>query len=171
MEYGVPILPVMGVNSNNDLNYKRHVGYSESNLCIQKLYADETLDIICYKITELLEGVDPRGRPIVVPRETVKQVLDSVYQAYRPPTGDIYGRYNVPTDRAESYVQSIIDQTIEIIVSDVRVNIGMDECNSKLTKWTSVYGDFNNHGLRSHAPIKVRKRRPNHTGFVSFMNY
>jgi len=169
MEYGVPI--AHDANYENDYNYKRHVGYKEDNICIKKFYDDETIFIISRKITELLQGVDTQGRPIIVPNKTIKSVMDNVYQSYRPPTGDIYGRYNVPSNLAENYVQSLIDQTIEIIVSDVKVNLGMEQCNAKLSIWDSVYGSFNRKGLRSHAPIKVRKRNTNHRGYVSFMTY
>ena len=157
MEYGVPIM-----HNTNDYNYTRHVGYSESNNCIKKYYNDETLEIMSHKITELLEGVDTQGRPIIVPKQTIKSVMDTIYESYRPPTGDIYGRYNVPSNLTENYVQSLIDQTIEVIVSDVKANLGMDEANSKLNIWTSLLGSFNNHGLRSHAPIKIRKKNTNH---------
>ena len=37
----------------------------------------------------------------------------------------------------------------------------MEENNRKLTIWTTVYGDFNAHQLRQHAPIKVLNKRPN----------
>ena len=36
----------------------------------------------------------------------------------------------------------------------------MEENNKKLSIWTTVYGDFNAHGLRQHPPIKIRKKRP-----------
>lgn len=166
MEWGVPIF-----NNSNDYNYTRHVGWSESNNCIKKFYNDETILIMSRKITELLQGVDTQGRPIIVPDQTIKNVMDTIYESYRPPTGDIYGRYNVPSGEPENYVQSLIDQTIEIIVADVKANLGMEQANAKLSAWIQIYGSFNNHGLRSHPPIKIRERNSNHRGFVSFMNY
>jgi hypothetical protein len=45
----------------------------------------------------------------------------------------------------------------------------MDECNSKLSAWTTILGDFNEHGLRRHAPIKLREKRPMPMAFN--MNY
>jgi hypothetical protein len=43
---------------------------------------------------------------------------------------------------------------------DVKGNLGMDDNNSKLTIWTTVLGDFNEHGLQSHPKIKLREKRP-----------
>ena len=45
----------------------------------------------------------------------------------------------------------------------------MEENNRKLTIWTTVYGDFNQHGLQQHSKIKVRNKRPNPMEFN--MNY
>jgi hypothetical protein len=45
----------------------------------------------------------------------------------------------------------------------------MDENNKKLTIWTTVLGDFNEHGLRSYAPIKIRENNINKVRFN--MNY
>ena len=106
-------------------------------------------------------GVHPENRPIIVPDSTIYNIMDSIYQGYRPPTGDIYGRYNIPSGTTtESYVQNMIDQVIEVIVSDVRNNYETIENNSKLSIWTTVLGEFNDNGLRSYPPIKTRLRRP-----------
>jgi hypothetical protein len=155
----------------NDYNYNRFVGLSESNDCIKDYFDPNTVKIISHKISQLLDGVEPSGRKIIVPDKTIYSVLSQIYNSYRPPTGDIYGRYNVPTDVPENYIQSLCDQTIEVIVNDVKNNIGIDELNSKLSIWTTVLGDFNNHGLRQYPPIKIRERNTNFRGMVQFMNY
>lgn len=156
MEYGTEIC-----GASCDDNYIKYVGYSESNNCIKKYFDISTVRTISTKITELTLGVDPQNRPIIVPDSTICSVMNDIYSSYRPPTGDIYTRYIVPSGiGTESYVQNMIDQVIEIIVSDIRNNIGMEENNRKLTAWTTVYGDFNEHQLRQHPPIKVRNKRP-----------
>jgi len=152
-----------------DSNYTRHVGYQENNECIRKYFAVETINMISRKITELLQGVDPKGRPIIVPNNTICNIMSTVYSNFRPETGDIYSRYIIPTNNQQSYVQNMIDQVIEIITSQVRNELGMIECNSKLTKWTTVLGTFNTHNLTSHPPIKVLQKRPNPMEFQ--MNY
>lgn len=165
MEYATEIC-----GSFCDDNYVKHVGYSENNVCIQKYYNQSTVRIISKKITELTLGVDPQNRPIIVPDSTICSIMSDVYNSYRPPTGDIYSRYIVPSGTSsESYVQNMIDQVIEIIVSDIRNNLEMEENNRKLSIWTTVYGDFNQSGLRQHPPIKVRNKRPTPLQFN--MNY
>jgi hypothetical protein len=105
-------------------------------------------------------GVDKQNRPIIVPDKTICSVMSSVYENFRPETGDIFTRYNIPKARSQNYVQQMIDEVINIITTDVKVNLGMDECNRNLSIWTTVLGDFNEHGLRSHSKIKLRENRP-----------
>lgn len=160
MEYGIQI---DDGNTARDSSYMRHVGWKEDNPCIREYYSKSTLNTISRKVTELLHGVDPNNRPILVPDHIISNVMDSVYNTFRPETKGIYARYNIPSNSqasSESYVQNMIDQTIEIITSDVKNNLGMEECNSKLSVWTTVLGDFNDHGLQSHPQIKIRNKRP-----------
>jgi hypothetical protein len=153
-----------------DDNYIKHVGYKESNPCIRQYFDVSTVRTISKKVTELTLGVDPQNRPIVVPSSTICNVMSDIYESYRPSTGDIYSRYIVPSGTtSESYVQNMIDQVIEVIVSDIRNNLEMEENNRKLSVWSTVYGDFNDQGLRQHPPIKVRNRHPAYGQFN--MNY
>jgi len=55
------------------------------------------------------------------------------------------------------FKQQIILRTINLIVSYIKNQIETNECNKNLTIWTSVYGDFNKHGLRGHPPIKLKE--------------
>jgi len=163
MEYGTYIA---------DENKMRYVGYEQSNDCIKKYYSEENVRKMSKKITELLMGVDPQNRPIIVPDSTITSIMSEVYQAYRPMTGDIYSRYIIPNGtNSESYVEDMINRSIEIIVSDVRNNLGMEEYNKTLTAWTTVYGDFNEHGLQSHPQIKVRGTRKRPSPLQFNMNY
>lgn len=173
MEYGKPIECDLGISrecpEKCDDNYQRFVGYEQYNECIRKLFAPKTIDKLSRKITQLLQGVDPKGRPIIVPNRRICTVLSSVYNGYRPPTGDIYSRYIVPNNEQTDMVQSILDQTVEIITENVRNNLGIEENNSKLSAWVQVYGDFNPHGLRRYSPIKLKRRRATRMQFN--MNY
>ena len=144
-----------------DDNYNRYVGYKEDNVGIREYFDTKTVRTISNKVTELLQGVDPENRPIIVPDKTICSIMSQIYYSYRPPTGDIYSRYIVPSGTSsESYVQNMIDQVIEVITSNVRNSLGMEENNRKLSIWTTVYGDFNEHSLRAHPPIKIRNKRP-----------
>jgi hypothetical protein len=161
----------MNYGNVNDDNYYRFAGWEESTYGISEYFSDKTVKIISHKVSQLLEGVDPQGRKIIVPNDTITSVMSQIYNSFRPPTGDIYGRYNIPTNEPENYNQDMINQVIEVITSDVKANIGMEECNRKLTAWTTVLGDFNEHKLRQYSTLKVRDKNTNFRGHVSFMNY
>ncbi len=153
-----------------DLNFVRHVGYTESTPCIREYYSQNTITTISHKVTQLLMGVDPDNRPIVVPDRMICNIMSWVYDGYRPATGDIYGRYTVPNNEPANMVDDMINQVINIIVSDVKINLETEQNNAKLSVWTSILGDgVNDNGLRSHAPIKVRHKRPE--PFLFNMNY
>jgi len=152
-----------------DNNYFRHVGWRENNACIRKYFSPQTIKTISTKITQLLQGVDQHNRPIIIPNNAICNIMSSVYSNFRPETGDIYSRYIIPTETQQSYVQNMIDQVIEVIVSQVKSELGFQQSNAKLTKWTTVLGNFNQHGLTQHPPIKVLQKRPNPMEFQ--MNY
>ena len=152
-------------NSNNVyiLEHDDNIGLAKD------FFTEEVLRLISRKITELTLGVDPLNRPIVASRENILGIMNSLYDNYTPPVGDIYSRYIVPSGDFTNELQNLIDKTIEVITNDIRVNLGMQENNSKLTIWTTVLGDFNEHGLRPHPPIKMLNRHPARCQFN--MNY
>jgi len=153
-----------------DLNFVRFTGYTESTPCIREYYSQDTITTISHKITQLLMGVDPDNRPIIVPDRTICNIMSWVYDGYRPATGDIYGRYTVPNNEPTNHVNDMINQVINIIVTDVRVNLETEQNNAKLSIWTSVLGDgVNDSGLRAHPPIKLRHKRPQ--PFLFNMNF
>ena len=154
-----------------DTNFIKHVGYQENNDCIRQYFSQETVNTISLKVTELTMGVDPKNRPIIVPKESICNVMSQVYQGFRPAVGSIYSRYVIPTGQPDNYVQMMINEVISIITSDIKNNLEMEEYNRSLSIWTTVLGDFNLHGLSSHDQIKVRNKRPSHAGMISFLNY
>ena len=143
-----------------DYNYLRYVGWDQNNECFRKYYSKETIDMISKKVTELTRGVDPKNRKIIVPDARICEVMDGIYNNFRPATGDIYSRYIVPNNQQANMVQSMIDQTIEVITDFIRNEIGIEQNNQKLSAWVQVYGDFNPHNLTQVPPIKTRERRP-----------
>jgi hypothetical protein len=143
-----------------ELNQQRiaHPGYSNTNSGIEALFSMDTVLFISKKVTELLRQFYPQG--VVVPLDLLINVLNAIYEAYRPSTGDIYSRYTIPSNENQNCIDEIINQTVQVVVTQVKDNIGMDQRNSQLTKWTSLLGDFNQQGLRSHPPIKTNKKKP-----------
>lgn len=151
-------------------NYQnmKHVGFTSSD-CLDAFFSPANIDMTSNKITELLMGVNKENRPIIVPDKTICSVMSAVYENFRPETSDIYGRYNIPGEGVQNYVQRMIDETINIITADVKNNLGMEEHNKTLSIWTTILGDFNKHGLRSHPIIKIRERKP--MAMMFQMNY
>jgi len=146
----------------------RYVGMETEDSIDTYIFSDKNINKMSSVITQLLTGVDKKNRPIIVPDKTITSVLSGVRSKFRPETGDMYTRYNFPSNR-ESDIDRIINETINIIVTDIKDNADVLDCNSKLNIWTTVLGDFNEHGLRSHSKIKLREKRP--TPMLFNMNY
>jgi len=145
-----------------DDNFYRFVGYSqENNKCLQEYFSQKTVNIIKNKVTELTLGVDPYNRPFVVSDKVICNVMSQIYDSFRPATAGIYTRYIMPSGTTSlSYVNDMINQVIEVITMDIKTTTGIEENNKKLTAWTTLYGDFNEHKLRQHSKIKVQNKRP-----------
>ena len=158
---------------NLDNNSMKYIGWNntiQGNDNYSFIWDRNRLLIIQQKITQLLEGVGPSGRSIIVPLDKIAHVLNQVYNSNNPQVGDIYSRYTLPSlSINRDDITEIVDRTINIIVTSIRNEYEMIKCNNKLSIWDSVYGDFNRHGLRAHPPIKVRKRRSERMQF--HMNY
>ena len=157
---------------NIDMGYQKYVGWESTtanNPNYKFLFDPDRLRLYQTKITDLLQGVGPDNRPIIVPIESIGSVLSQCFESNRPQVGDIYSRHiqERKTDRDDGVV--IVDRMINIIVSQIRNEYETIANNNKLTIWNTLLGDFNKEGLRSHPPIKIRKKR---VPFMQFnMNY
>ena len=130
------------------------------NSLTSRLFTKRTLNVIREKTAEYLTGVDRLGRKIIPSDNVITNALYSIFRDHIPQTGDIYGRYTVRDDSTRDDYAYIVDKTISLLVTGIRTDMEMQEQNEKLTIWTTVLGDFNEHGLRSNAPIKVLHKRP-----------
>lgn len=147
---------------NENIDSNQYVGWQQQvswNSFLSKLFSKQTVKIIQQKTSEYLRGLDDQGRKIVPTEKVVENALFGVFNNYRPNTGDIYGKYTVVDNSRDDY-SYIVDQTISLLVRGIRTDIEMQNNNSKLTIWTTLLGDFNEHGLRQYAPIKVKNKRP-----------
>lgn len=156
-----------------DQNFSSHVGWdytSSDSDALKYIFSNSTLDTLSEQITRALRGLDSRGRDIIVPHDKIANVLSSVYSfGTRTNVGDIYTHETIPSIENRNDVRNILNQTMNIVVSAIRDEIITTEQNKKLSVWTTVLGDFNDHGLRSYAPIKLRERHPQYMAFN--MNY
>ena len=155
-------------SSCDSLSYA-FVGWPETSAgdnIVRYLFDPSTIRTISEQITRALAGVDPLGRNIVIPDDKICNVLSSVYrEGTRTEIGDIHSRYVIPQKQARCDERDIINQTINIITSYIRNDVGITENNKKLTVWTTVLGDFNEAGLRSHPIIYTREKHPQYMAF------
>jgi hypothetical protein len=161
----------LGLINNNipDEKYDDRIDMNQSvgwgtvtswNSLTSRLFTKRTLNVIRDKTSEYLTGVDPKGRKIIPSDDVMTDALYSIFRHHIPQTGDIYGRYSIRDESNRDDYAYIIDKTISLIVTGIRTDIEMQEQNEKLSIWTTVLGDFNEHGIRSNAPIKLRHKRP-----------
>lgn len=157
---------------HNYLGFTQFANYTfGDNAFAKSLFSDDTIDHISKLVTKYLDGVDPSGKKIVVTCRTISNALSSIFENYRPNTQDIYTRYNITktTGLPMDDYNYIVYQTVDLIVNQIKLEIETAVQNSKLTVWTTVLGESNQHGLRAHDQIKIRKRKP--PGMLFNMNY
>jgi hypothetical protein len=157
------------VNTSTDMSYMAHVGWREtSSGCkvLDFLYSPSNLQNLQKTLKELLKDVHPEGKTIVVPEKQIAEVLSNIYQNQtKQNVGDIYSRYIIPQEQERNDVQSINKQTIQAIYNMLKTQFEVEANNKKLTIWNSLYGDFNDQGLRAHPPIKIRKKHGQYMAF------
>jgi len=155
------------------LDMNPYVGWetvSQDNPLVQKLFTKTTLSVIQQKTGDYLSGVDPNGRRIIPSERIVISALFGVFREHVPRTGDIYGKYLVVDQAKRDDYSYIVDKTISLLVQGIRDDVETAQHNQSLTIWTTLYGDFNEHKLRQHPPIKVNEgKRPD--PFLFHMRY
>jgi len=168
-----PSVPASGFCIDADCDQQPYVGWdttADGSDKIKYLFSQTNIDYLSRTISEALQGVDPQNRKIIIPDDKICNILNSVYRnGTRPNVGDIHSRYIIPSIQTRNDVRDMNNQTIGIIVSYIKDEIEMTENNKSLTVWNSLYGDFNQVGLRAHPQIKIRKRHPQYMAFN--MNY
>lgn len=160
----------MEVCNQRNENYMRYVGWKESETAFSReLFSDYTIKIIKDRLYEKLKCLRSDGRPIVVTDRVITHVMSQLYDKFNPQLGDIYALLNIPASEPRDDMKLLINMTVETIFTNISNETQMEENNKRLTVWTTVLGDFNEHGLRQHAPIKVNEKNINKVRFN--MNY
>ena len=138
------------------MNISQHVGRNNDNSVeLRSLFSTENLLRISHIITERLRDLVPEG--LIVPIDLICNVLKALYEAYRPPMGNPMTMYNVVSD---DVCLDLSNQAINLITQQVRNEMIAEQNAKKLTIWTTILGDQNEHGLRAHSSIKLKQRRP-----------
>lgn len=111
----------------------------------------ETMEYVSKRITENLADMGN----IVVPIENIENVMNTLYDNYRFYANPM-SMYHVTSDEPIDLTR----QTINLICRQIRDEFALRHNASKLSIWTTILGDYNEHGLRSHPTLKIRKRKP-----------
>ena len=151
-----------------DFNSMRYVGW-QSDCQYSNLYSKKVIKYIQNQVTDLLSKMYPNSAKQLVTEQLVYNTMSSIYDTNRSNVGDIYSRYIVPTIELRCDEATIVHRTINTIVKCISDEKDMIDANKKLSKWTTVYGDFNKYGLRAHSQIKLSEKHPQHMMFN--MNY
>lgn len=157
------------LSSENEMKF---VGWSETikyDNGYKKLFSTEVVKFIQNRVMEILTKAYPDNRPIMPTEHVVLNAISTIYKDSRPGIGDIFTRYTIIQNQPRCDPKTIIFRTINTIARHIMNEYDMLLFNKSLTKWTTVLGDFNKDGLRSHAPIKLRERRTQQMMFN--MNY
>jgi hypothetical protein len=128
--------------------FPRYVGEQDFHFP-KGYYTYDTLNNISRRVTQLLKGVHPEGKNIIVSDRNILSVMDSVFQA-RPRTS----------------IQRMEEQVCAIIVNYIRDEFDTIESNHKLDIWVTKYDGT--YGLQQTPKIKVNNKRPT---FQFFSNY
>lgn len=151
---------------DND-NYNRYVLYEATESKFEDiLFSSENLQLIAKKVSELMACL---GRPVTLTRKTVSSAVSTVLYTYQPQLGDMYTIFQIPAAQPRNDLKSINEQAVELIYSQLKNEYEIDENNKKLTIWTTVLGDFNEHGLRQYSSLRLNNKPINKLRFN--MNY
>ena len=181
MEYGNLIDPTTtqigwtqradrGVGDLYNDNYNKYAAYDQNMTpALNYLFSNENIDLIGTTLYDLLKCLRKDGRPISVTRGVIAQVLSQIQQSATRQIGDIYTVYNIPQAHVRDDISRFNKMTVEFIYNQVKTEYEMDQNNKKLTIWTTLLGDFNDHGLRQYSTLKINHKPINKLRFN--MNY
>jgi hypothetical protein len=128
-----------------------HQTLIEDSNAMTSYFSQQNIDLISKKLTELLDGVDPQGRRMIIPDTTIRSVMSAIYA----------GRPGNPRD--------MTDMVMNTIVQQIKDETEIIQQNNKLSQWVVQYnGDY---GIKSYPEQKrqIRRRRP--TPFIFGMRY
>lgn len=176
MEYGnlSPVKPLItqredkSIGDMYDDNYNTFVAYEQPN-GLNYLFSDENIDKVRTILADLLKCLRKDGRPIVFTRGVVAQALSQMDQNAARQIGDMYTIYNIPQATRRDDIARFNEMAIQFLYNQVKTEYEMDQANKKLTIWTTLLGDFNEHGLRQYSTIKLNNKPINKLRFN--MNY
>jgi len=171
MEYGTVIDKkqryVNKVGGLKNDNHNRYVLYEATESTFENvLFSEKNLQYIGDKVSEKMACL---GRPVILTMKTISSAVSTVLNTYQPQLGDIFSIYQIPAEKCRNDIWTINEQSIELIYKQLKTEFEIDENNKKLTVWTTILGDFNEHGLRQYSTLRLNHKPINKLRFN--MNY
>lgn len=173
LNYDAPLCENSGLLMDD--NFNKYVGWSTTRGALEKkFFSPETVKFISSQVTQGLKCLREDKRPIIVTEEVIANAMSSVYTGYFGNSmghinGDIFTIFQIPAEEPRDDYKGLILTTLNFIISQIRDEYQMQVNNEKLTIWTTLLGDFNEHGLRQHPIIKLNNKNINKVRFN--MNY
>lgn len=153
-----------------DDSYNKYVLYDQSlTPTLKYLFSDKNIELVQSKLYELLKCMRKDGRPVIVTKRVIADALSEIQENMSPQLADIYSVFNIPQDQLRDDILKINNMTIEFIYTQLKTEYEMEENNKNLTVWTTLYGDFNEHGLRQYSQLRLNHKPINKFRFN--MNY
>ena len=166
--------PPFDYNSNVHVGWDTNAGNCQERMTglhsYNDLFKQETVNFISQTVTNYLMPL--KGKPIVVPDVQIREMLTSVWNAESGTNyADIYTiqTFDLPWDKNDDSLKRIVLMTIQSIINQIKNPIEVEQINNNLNIWNTLYGDFNEAGLRAHSKIKLREKHPQYMMFN--MNY
>ena len=158
------------VGDQYDNRYTSLVGWEQTansaGAGYKYFFSAENMGFISSEITQRLR---PFGLNVRVTDEVIGGVMSDIIRSQNPRIGDIYTRYTIPQEEPRNDAKSMTEQTINVIFNQIIGEHQQEICNSKLSIWSNLLGDFSTFGIRGHSVIK--KKNNDHIKGVFMQNY
>ncbi len=150
-----------------DNRYTSLVGWEQTadSAGYRYFFSRQNMAFISSEITRLLK---PFGVHVRVSDEVIGGVMSDIIRSQNPVLGDIHTRYIIPKETPRNDALSMTEQTINVIMNQIIQEQQQAQCNSKLSVWDALRGDFNPNG-RAHS--KIKKKRNDYIKGVFIENY
>lgn len=157
------------LDSSENLSYNAYVGWKAStsgNIGLETLFSFENLSKIQKTLDIVLKNLHPKGKRIVVTIPQIANVVSNIYENSLPgQIGGIFSESVIPPAHPRNDIEEINQRTVQAIYNLLSTQFEVEENNKKLSIWNTVLGDFNENGLRAHAPIKTRNKHAQRMAF------
>lgn len=135
----------MSDRSSRSLNYssfERNIfGEGQRHAPYGQFFSPQNVAHISNAITERLRGVHPEGKNIIVSKNQILSVMDSIYQ-----------------NTSNRNLQEMTEESINHISEYIYLDYEARKQHNTLSAWVNTYPE--DYGMRQTPKIKLKERRP-----------